>query len=91
MPWSIVLISSSIGPRIFGSISTTVTFVPMELKKLANSMPITPPPMMTRSLGCSCRERISRLVTMTSPASFKPGMGGTTASLPVQSSRLRAV
>ena len=89
--WSIALISSSIGPRILGSISTTVTFVPTELKKLANSIPITPPPMITSSAGCSVSDRISRLVTTVEPSpSRKPGIGGTTASEPLQISSLRA-
>ena len=86
---SMAEISSSMGPRILGSISTTVTFVPMELKKLANSIPITPPPIITRLSGFSSSWRISRLVT-TAPDSASPGMGGTTADDPVQRSSFSA-
>ena len=53
-------------------------------------MPITPPPMMTIDWGRSLRASISRLVTITSPASGTPGMGGTKASEPVQSKRFFA-
>ena len=61
------------------------------VKKLANSMPMTPPPMTTNEAGCSASSRISRLVTTTSPRpSRRPGMGGTAASEPVQMRRLRA-
>ena len=80
--------SLSIGPRILSSISTTCTSVPMLLKKEANSMPITPPPMITSEAGSSLDSNASRLVQYS--VSANPGMGGMTVSEPVQISRLAA-
>ena len=46
------LTSVSSTGRIFGIISTTVTFEPKALKKYANSMPMAPAPIMMISFGC---------------------------------------
>ena len=60
----------------------------MLLKKEANSMPITPPPMITSEAGSSLDSNASRLVQYS--VSANPGMGGMTVSEPVQISRLAA-
>ena len=65
-----------------------ITSVPMLLKKEANSMPITPPPMITSEVGSSLDSNASRLVQYS--VSANPGMGGMTVSEPVQISRLAA-
>ena len=65
-----------------------ITSVPMLLKKEANSMPITPPPMITSEVGSSLDSNASRLVQYS--VSANPGMGGMTVSEPVQMSRLAA-
>ena len=45
--------------RIWGSISSTVTSVPSSLKSDANSIPTTPPPMMTSRFGSLASSRIA--------------------------------
>ena len=53
--------------------STTVTSLPKLAKALANSMPMTPAPMMQRVLGTSCMSRSSVEVMQFGPV--MPGMG----------------
>ena len=51
--------------------SMIVTLVPARAKTWVNSIPMTPAPMKTMDLGCSCKSRISSLVM----ACSNPGMG----------------
>ena len=57
-----------------GIISTTVTFLPSVANSVANSIPMTPPPMMTKLSGSSVIARTSSLVTTFLPS--RPGIGG---------------
>ncbi len=56
------LTSSSTFNKILFSLSIIVTFVLKELKIVANSIPITPPPIITRFLGISSISSIPLLV-----------------------------
>ncbi len=73
--------SSSVPARIDGSISTTSTAVPSALNSVANSIPITPPPIITTDFG--------HFVSSSTPSEFitpsfsTPGMGTLTGALPV--------
>ena len=53
-------ISSSSTGRMRSWISTTVTFAPSALKKLANSMPMAPDPTTSRVFGISVGTIASR-------------------------------
>ena len=52
-------VSLSITPSISGIISITLTSTPMLLKKDANSIPITPPPMIASDFGKSPNSKAS--------------------------------
>ncbi len=78
---SIVEVSLSIFPNISGSISITFTFTPMLLKNEANSIPITPPPIIANDFGKSLRSSASREVQYLT--SDNPLIGGITVSEPV--------
>ncbi len=82
-------ISSSSAGTSRGSISISVTSVPIAAKKQANSLPTTPPPSTARRLGWRGRSRASWLVMTRSPSSFQPG--GSEALAPVASSTCSAV
>ncbi len=66
-------ISLSIRCRIRGIYSTTVTTVPKELKILANSMPMTPPPTTSMLLGMSVMA--NRSLLFRTPGNSVPGRG----------------
>ena len=53
--------------------STTVTFAPNVLNTVANSKPITPPPIMARLSGRVVSE--SNSVEVTTPSRSAPGIG----------------
>ncbi|MNV65047.1 hypothetical protein D3C71_1577170 [compost metagenome] len=74
-------ISPSMAAISSGSISTIVTLQPKLLYTLANSQPITPPPIMQRLAGTAGSESASSLV-MTSSSSA-PGIGTMDGSEPV--------
>ena len=74
-------ISLSMLARMRSSASTTVTRQPRALNTEANSMPITPPPMMTRLWGSLSQSSSSSLVT--TPGKSAPGIGGTAGVEPV--------
>ena len=78
---SIAEVSLSIFPNISGSISITFTFTPILLKNEANSIPITPPPIIANDFGKSLRSRASREVQYLT--SDNPLIGGITVSEPV--------
>ena len=61
--------------------SITVTLLPKALKMLANSSPITPPPMMHRRWGTWGRLSIS--VDVTTPSECAPSMGRNLVAEPV--------
>ena len=65
--------SSSKGASTLSSISTTVTGTPSFAYSVANSMPITPAPMMTTRFGQAVR--FSMPVESTTPGRSTPGMG----------------
>ena len=73
--------SRSKGGRISFMNSTTSTSTPKLQKMLANSMPITPPPMMQRRLGSEVRLSIS--VDVNTPFAWAPSMGRNLVVLPV--------
>ena len=74
---------SSTGSR-FGSISTTVTFVPNALKKYANSTPIAPAPMITMLFGCdeSCSASFEPMTVL--PSNSSPGSGRDTQPVAIR-------
>ena len=74
---------SSIGSR-FGSISTSVTFVPNALKKYANSTPIAPAPMITTDFGCSASCSASLLPMTVFPLNSSPGSGRDTQPVAIR-------
>ncbi len=61
--------------RMFGSISTSVTFVPNALKKYANSTPMAPAPMMIMDFGCSGSASASFEPMTMLPLKSSPGSG----------------
>ncbi len=65
-----------------GSISTTVTCAPSMANRLANSRPITPPPMTASRFGTSRTDSMP-VESMTRGLSFAPGIGGMTGTEPV--------
>ena len=60
--------------RIFGSASSTVTWVPRSDIIEANSQPIAPPPMTTAVAGTSGIDSTSSEVMTILPSMSKPGM-----------------
>ena len=68
-------------PRRWGSISTTVILHPKAARMLANSQPITPPPIITMLFGRVFRASSWVLSITRSPLS--PGMGGAALEDPV--------
>lgn len=75
-------ISVSIPGSISGAISITVTFVPNVENRPANSMPITPPPIIIRLSGTSFVSRASFDVQKFAVST--PLMGGMATTEPVQ-------
>ena len=73
-PLRISEISLSTGGNINGSISITVTLHPRELKIFANSMPITPPPIITILLGIE--SKLKAPVLSITPSNSLPSIGG---------------
>ena len=76
----LVAVRLSMPARMRGSISTTVISAPSALNMLANSQPITPPPMTSRLFGASSSTRMSSEVrsagwSMSSPGSPATGAG----------------
>ena len=61
-------ISRSVPVRICGSISTTSTFAPKRVYTVANSKPITPPPMTRSVLGIFLRRTASSELMIVSPS-----------------------
>ena len=78
---SILTMSASTPGSMLGIISITVTGFPREANNVANSMPITPPPIITKLSGSSVIESTSSEVMTFSPS--MPGIGGRAGALPV--------
>jgi len=79
---SSIAICRSITGTISSIISMTVTLEPKEEKRLANSIPITPPPIMQRREGISATDS-NPVESSTAGLSFMPGIGGTIGEEPV--------
>ena len=74
--------SASMNGTISGSISTTVTSEPSVANRLANSSPITPPPITARRGGMDSTASMP-VESTTCGLSLAPGMGGMTGTEPV--------
>ena len=75
------LTSLSRPDKILGKNSTTLTSLPKALNMKAISMPMIPPPIITRDFGTSSTSRISLLVMISQRS--PPGTGNLTGTAPV--------
>ncbi len=73
--------SASSLPKILGAASRTVTLLPKARKIQANSIPMTPPPIMSKRGGTSERSRISSLDK--TPGRSFPGMSSSAFTEPL--------